>query len=222
MAKSTKGRHWAGVVYPESLPPDWKQTLEGKGLMLAISPLHDKDIDPDGNPKKPHYHIIMSYEGPTTYNVVKGIMDELHQPAPQKLESVRGYYRYLTHKDNPEKAQYDENDIVTVGGFDIMDFVEMKKSEIVRLKKKLQHDILELGFTEYCDFMDYVMFNGTMEEYDVASSHTLFFTNYMKGKKWKIREEAYRVGQSRDSTLTDPNGVGRAALDGPDDKAADD
>ena len=68
--------------------------------------MHDRDTNPTGEPKKPHYHVIVSYEGPTTYSNVEKLTARLNQPIPQPLEQVRGYYRYLTHEDNPEKAQY--------------------------------------------------------------------------------------------------------------------
>ena len=69
--KYQKSRIWASVGYPESLPVDWKEKLIETGLQIAISPLHDKDVDPTGESKKPHYHIIFNYEGPTTYEHMK-------------------------------------------------------------------------------------------------------------------------------------------------------
>ena len=79
------------------------RTAQKTGLQCAISPLHDKDMNPDNTPKKPHYHVILTYSGPTSYNVVKALTDGFNQPIPQALEQVRGYYRYLTHKDNQRK-----------------------------------------------------------------------------------------------------------------------
>ena len=116
-----KKRNWGAVVYPESAPQDWKEILKLKGISFAVSPLHDKDINPTGDPKKPHYHIIMSFSGPTTDKTVNDIMKELNQPIAIPLESVRGYYRYFTHKDNPEKYQYNSTDIELFNGFDVTD-----------------------------------------------------------------------------------------------------
>ena len=75
---------------------------------FAISPLHDKDLNATGEPKKAHWHVIVVYGSPTTESNVKSLTERLNAPKPIPLEQVRGYYRYLTHKDNPEKAQYDE------------------------------------------------------------------------------------------------------------------
>ena len=102
-----KKRNWGFVLYPESAPIDWIDNLKIKGITFAVSPLHDKDVNPTGESKKEHYHVILCFGSPTTFNNVKAITDELNQPIPIPLESVRGYYRYFTHKDNPEKYQYE-------------------------------------------------------------------------------------------------------------------
>ena len=122
---AVKKRNWTFVLYPESAPEDWREQLQKTGLLCAISPLHDRDVNPDGEVKKAHYHVILCYSGPTSYDVVKRLTDSLSQPIPQPLEQVRGMYRYFTHKDNPDKAQYCDDDISTINGFDIRDFVEL-------------------------------------------------------------------------------------------------
>lgn len=183
--KNSKKRNWAFVLYPESAPKDWKEQLQQTGLQCAISPLHDKDINPTGEPKKPHYHIILCYSGPTSFNVVQGLTEQLNQPIPQALEQIKGYYRYLTHKDNPEKYQYNEEDITTINGFNILDFVEVSKSESLEIKMKLQKLIRETNITEYSDLLDYVQDYCNSTEYDVASNNTLFFNSYIKSRRFK-------------------------------------
>ena len=185
-SKEVKKRNWAFVAYPESLPTDWKEQLQATGLQVAISPLHDRDVDPTGELKKPHYHVILCYAGPTSYNVVKGLTDSLNCPIPQPLEQVRGYYRYFTHMDNPEKYQYSPDTIETINGFSIMDFVELTKSEVLTVKRKLQSLIREKNILEYSDFMDYLQDSENMEqEYDVASNNTYFFEKYISSRRNK-------------------------------------
>lgn len=183
MSKNVKKRNWAFVLYPESAPADWREQLQLSGLMGAISPLHDKDINPTGEPKKAHYHVILTYSGPTSYNVVKALTDSLNQPIPQALEQVRGYYRYLTHKDNPEKAQYDEREIKTINGFNIADFSELTRSEITQIKKSLQLLIRQCGITEYAELMDYLQDEKMNVEYEVASNNTYFFDKYIASRR---------------------------------------
>ena len=188
--KNVKKRNWAFVLYPESAPADWRELLQKTGLPCAISPLHDKDVNATGEPKKPHYHVMVFYQGPTSYNVVKRLTDGLNQPTPQVVEQVRGYYRYLTHMDNPEKAQYSAAEIQTLNGFDIMDFVEMSKSEVTKVLRALVDYIRENDLLEYADLMDMTTCEGVPPEwFDVASSHTLFFTGYLKSRRFRVERK---------------------------------
>lgn len=176
------------VLYPESAPEDWRQKLAETGLQCAISPLHDKDVNPDGEPKKAHYHVILCYSGPTSFNVVKGLTDSLNQPIPQALEQIRGYYRYLTHKDNPEKYQYKDSDVTSINGFDIADYVELTRSEVSKITKIIQDLIIEKDIYEYSDLMDLLAYTEGEDaavQYEVARSNTLFFNAYIKSRKYK-------------------------------------
>jgi len=182
-----KKRNWGLICYPESLPTDWEKLLQDTGLQCAISPLHDKDLEPTGEVKKAHYHVILTYSGPTSFNCVNKICESLNCPIPKPLEQIRGYYRYFTHKDNPEKYQYDEKEIKTINGFNITDFVELTKSEVANIKKKLQRLILEMAFTEYSDFMDYLLEDDIVDNYDVACNNTYFFDRYISSKRHKAK-----------------------------------
>lgn len=202
MSKNIKKRNWAFIAYPTKeqlenigseydgsdgygqLPDDWREKLQLSGVMAVISPLHDKDINPTGQVKKPHYHVILVYGSPTTYNNVKAFTDSLNSPIPQPLEQVRGYYRYLTHKDNPEKYQYSEVDIMPINGFNIADFVEITKSEVNQIKFELLNLIREKCLCEYKEFMDYIQDNMDKTYFDIASSHTIFFNTYLKSARY--------------------------------------
>lgn len=191
--KNVKKRNWAFVLYPESAPADWREQLQKTGLPCAISPLHDRDVNATGEQKKPHYHVMVFYQGPTSYNVVKRLTDGLNQPIPQVVEQVRGYYRYLTHMDNPEKAQYSPSEIRTLNGFDIGDFVDMTKSEVTKVLRALMDYIRDNDLMEYADLMDMTMCEGIPPEwFDVAASHTLFFTGYLKSRRFRVERSERR------------------------------
>lgn len=51
--KNVKKRNWVMVAYPDSLPENWLDILVQTGLPCAISPLHDRDTEATGEPKKP-------------------------------------------------------------------------------------------------------------------------------------------------------------------------
>ena len=93
---NTKNRHWTFIVYPDSVVSNWIEILIETGLPFAISPLHDKDLNADGTPKKPHYHVVITYDGPTTYkSVYENICQLIGSTIPKRVLSLRGIYRYF-------------------------------------------------------------------------------------------------------------------------------
>lgn len=190
--ETIKKRNWTFVLYPESAPSDWKEQLRQSGLLCAVSPLHDRDTNPTGEPKKPHHHIILVYAGPTTYNAVAKFTSRLNSTIPQDLESVRGLYRYFTHKDNPEKAQYEERDILCLNGFNIGDLVELTKSEVNEIKFRILQIIRDADLNEYCDLINFLIDNGMLTECDVACNNTFFFNAYVASRRHSTSRVADR------------------------------
>jgi len=178
--RNIKKRYWAMVLYPESAPSDWRDKLRETGIQCAISPLHDKDINPDNTPKKAHYHIILCYEGPTTYKNVCSLTDSLNQPIPQPLEQLRGYYRYLIHKDNPEKYQYDESMITTINGFDISNYLDLTSTQVIAILKQITQFIDDNNITEYCELIKIFRENEFYSQFlDIAINKTFFLNSYI-------------------------------------------
>lgn len=177
---NVKKRHWTCVLYPESAPADWVDILQQTGLSFAVSPLHDKDVNADGEHKKEHYHVILVYPGPTTFsNVCSLVVETLRQPFPQPLDSVKGYYRYFTHKDNPEKYQYDDSDVRCFNGFNIADFSELTMREKSEIRKEITKLIREHHITEYASLINYLIDNDMNIEFDIASTSTMYFRDYI-------------------------------------------
>ena len=184
ISKNIKKRYWAFILYPESAPTNWREQLQDTGLQIAISPLHDKDLNADNTPKKAHYHIILCYEGPTTYNNVLYLTSSLNQPIPQPLDSIRGYYRYFVHKDNAEKYQYNEFDISTLNGFDIKDYLELTSNQVVACIKEITHIIDDNNIFEFADLITLLRDNDTMKELmDVATNKHCFLNTYITSKR---------------------------------------
>lgn len=188
--KIIKKRYWAFVAYPESLPDDWLEKLQIQGIAMAISPLHDKDLDPTGELKKPHYHIILVYNGPTTYNNVLELTVSVNGTIPIYLESVRGMYRYLTHRDNPDKHQYDDTEIKKLNGFDYD--VYISTSEILEIKKEILNLIDDMKIIEYAALINYCRKNRT-DYLEVVCNNTIFWNTYLTSKRHASEEFTKRL-----------------------------
>lgn len=195
-----KGRYWTFVAYPESLEVNLVEFLTNLGLIFAISPLHDKDkelclteedfnkpnlIEEGGQMyyyKKPHYHVILQFPGPTTFKCIKTeITDVLGQPIPKKVLTLRGAYRYLTHLDNPEKAQYSQKDIVKSEIFEL----PLTNTEVTTLKMFIIDEIEKLKIRSYLDLLNYYKMIGDFDRFDIVASNTFFFTSVFNSIKDK-------------------------------------
>lgn len=186
-----KSKFWAAEVYPDSAPEDWREIIQISGLVSAVSPIHDKDINANGTPKKPHYHIILCWPGPTTLNNArKFVMGKLKGPTPFELKSIRGMYNYFTHRDNPEKAQYDEKDILHINNFCLSDFVELTRREVDNTLKRIIKIINDVEITEYYGLMCFLDDNQLNDEWDVAKNNTFFLNTYITSKRNALKQEA--------------------------------
>ena len=186
--KRVTGRSWAFVIYPDSLPENWQEIITETGLPMAISPLHDKDINPDGEEKKPHYHVICYYENATTLNNVKtNVCDKLNGTIPIKLESMRGMYRYHIHLDNPEKYQYDDRDRQFFNGFDIDLCNKLTRTETIKIISEIQSFIRDNEIYEYSDLLDCLSDNDLIVLKEVAYLNTVVIKAYIDSRRNKLK-----------------------------------
>lgn len=184
MSVNSKERYWTFVVYPESVVEDWKEQLQQLGLQCAISPLHDKDINPTGELKKAHYHVLVCFNGPTTYNKVLSITESLKGTIPQRVLSCKGIIRYFTHEDNPEKYHYNSEDITVINGLDLKSFNDLTSTQVLHIKKEIIKTINVNKINNYFTLVNLYAYDTSMNDFfQVVSSNTIFFTNYIKSRK---------------------------------------
>jgi len=115
---ASKTRNYTTIVYPESAPGDWLETLEGWHVKAVVSPLHDRDVKKDGSPKKPHFHVLFMWPGPKTFDNARKYCLAIGGVGCEAVEDVGDLARYLCHEGHPEKAQYSRDDVKVFGGVD--------------------------------------------------------------------------------------------------------
>lgn len=148
-------KNWNYIVYPDSAPNNWVELLNDMHLKWIKSPLHDKDVNPTGEPKKSHYHITIMFDAAKTYDQAKEISTMLNTVKPEKCNSVEGSVRYMIHLDNPEKYQYNRNDIVGFGNVEVSKYFELSTNQKYALIDEMFDFIAEYGVTEYIDIRYY-------------------------------------------------------------------
>lgn len=157
MAKDDRTRNWTFIIYPESALTNWRDILDNEHIQWVESPLHDKDLNADGEPKKSHWHILVMFQGNKSFEQVKKLTEKLKATIPQKCASAKGLIRYMAHLDNPEKTKYDSGKIIGHGGVDIAEYLRPTSATRYLLIKEMISYIKENDVNEFEDFVNYAM-----------------------------------------------------------------
>lgn len=142
-------------MYPDSAPENWRSVLSEHQMNIIVGPLHDKDInETTGEAKKPHWHVIVIFDNTKTIKFAEEISNSVNGTNCKAVKSLNGAIRYLTHIDNPEKAQYSRSDIVNIGCHDIDEAFQNSVDKYIAIKDMITF-IKDNNVTEYIDFMEY-------------------------------------------------------------------
>lgn len=181
--KDDRQRAYAGVIYPESARSDWMERLDATHTQALVSPLHDKDTNPDGSLKKSHYHWLQFFEGKKSREQLiamwKNIAGEDISQHFEEVGSKVGYARYLTHMDNPEKAQYDPAEVRSFGGIDYKALIETTRDK-KKMYQAMGRYIIEHGITSLAHFSA-ICLESNLEWYDAMTiGRSYYFDQLIK------------------------------------------
>ena len=189
--KDTRGRNFATIVYPDSAPENWQQIIADELIPCFISPLHDKDVNestsehPEGEPKKAHYHVLFMFQGKKSKSQVQTIVDKFGGVGLASINSIRGHARYLCHLDNPEKAQYNKEDVVSLAGADYISIIGLATDKYNAIGEMI--DFCEMvNCYSYRELLIYAMNNRTDWYRILCDSGTFVMREYLKSRHWEF------------------------------------
>lgn len=107
---SFRDRKFEFVLYPDD--ETHVKALEIiKQSFQYVYVLHDRDLNADGDLKKPHWHVLIKgFNSPVWSSSIceqLGIVEN----CVEKVRNFQSALRYLIHKDDTDKAQYSVDDI---------------------------------------------------------------------------------------------------------------
>lgn len=187
MAEKSNGkgrtRNFATVVYPDSAPDHWMDILNEFHVPAFISPLHYSDVNPDGEMKKPHWHVLIMFDGVKTDEQAKEIFDSINGVGLERVSTLRGYARYLTHMDNPEKFQYDKNDVKQFAGADYIEIIGLSSDKYVAIGEMLdwcqEHKVIS-----YSELLMFSRLHRSDWFRVLCDSGTMVMKEFLKSKAW--------------------------------------
>lgn len=188
MAKETRTRNWSIIVYPESAPDNWRQIIDESHIEWVESPLHEFDVNPTGEVKKPHYHVLLLFGGVKSYDQVCEFIKPLNGPIPQRCHNAKAMVRYFAHLDNPDKFQYSVSDIIPHGGVDISELLKPSTSERYSMIKEMCEFVGANNITDFYQLMDYAMDNQFDTWWPLLCDSSAYIVNqYIKSNRLRIQ-----------------------------------
>lgn len=188
-------RNWALVFYPEDLPEDWKTQVDSLMVKWIEGPLHDQDLNADGTPKKPHVHTLFMFENVKNEKQVMDLFRELFGesdtgsvhgvPKPQQVSDRGAVVRYMAHLDNPDKAQYDPNDIVGHNGADPAELLRYSATETRLMIIAMEEFIEQNQITELTDFAAAIRYDHPEWHDILATKMTMYFNAFIRSMRHK-------------------------------------
>lgn len=198
MADKTK--YWVGILYPENMIKNWKDEL-GDLLQLPYAYcVHDKDLDNDGDDRKVHVHLILTFPNTTTYNHAYKVFSKLNENsrvAVNKIEmiiNIRHMYDYLIHDTDDcrkkGKHLYNIKERVTGNNFDIGSYEQLSMAEKNKMLQELCNLIVQEKFTNFIDFYMHVLSNYDDIYFDIIKGYSGFLERLTKGNYQKEQVRA--------------------------------
>ncbi len=200
---SDRRYNWNLVCYPDDLPEDWLDVLKSVTPGFC-SPAHDRDFNADGERKKVHNHVTLCFSCKVSkkqlVELLKGLFGSINDSirgvaTPQPCMNVTGSVRYMTHVDNPEKAQYERESIVCWGGKSL-DAVWGNDNEITRdYLIGLEQLIETRGIVELSDLSRILRDEEKWELYDTLTRRCTVYINAFLASR-RHRAERVEDGQN--------------------------
>lgn len=181
-------RNFATVVYPESAPENWQDILIQQFVPAFVSPLHDKDINPGGEVKKAHYHVMLMFDGVKTLEQAQSIFSLIGGVGCEVVQSVRGYARYLCHLDNPEKAQYSQDDVRMMCGADFASVIGLATDKYKALGE-MQDFCEQYNVVSFYLLSKYARTHRTDWYRILCDCGSVYMREYLKSKQWSLALE---------------------------------
>ena len=189
--ENKRTKTWATIVYSESAPPNWIEILKEQHIPAFVSPKHDKDLTDDGTLKKEHYHVMLLFEGLKSVEQAKEVFEKIGGVGVELVNCTRAYARYLCHLDNPDKVQYDANEVISIAGADYTEMLNTSPNTYTIIA-----EIIEYCQQNDIDSYAYIRLYSKNKRSDwfkvLCYSGTLLIVQFLKSKHWEEhRDDKY-------------------------------
>lgn len=183
--KDIFGTWWASVIYPESGDITKLIDLDTNKWFnpMWISPLHDLDVNEDGEAKKPHFHVVFKTNNTVSREyVLKTYVATFGGVGAEKVHNPKGMLRYLCHLDNPDKPKYNVESVTNVYTQGFGDYEDM--IQCTTDKTAIAAYVLDLlshsGCFSFAELVYFLRKNHYIDELNYCMGHSYAVCQILK------------------------------------------
>lgn len=192
MSDSLKSKYWVGILWVNSMIPDWRDRLDLVLQMPYVYCLHDKDLNYHGDLKAPHVHLMVAYANTTTERHIISIFNELSAAGQQccnkvfRVKGVRYMYDYLIHDTasakKQAKFQYDASERIEGLGWDTSLFDQLQQTDKLACICEISNLIKSANIQTYVDLDEHVLQSFDLSYYEILISYSSHFYRLVQGQ----------------------------------------
>lgn len=148
----------------------------GSAVALDIPNEGLKELPELLSQKKAHTHVLLHYSAAClAENALESLKGYLDVSYVEPVGSPSAYYRYLDHRDCPDKAQYDSSEIIHIG--DVSSALGDTATDSWEISRQLMEYICSLPTPErtFRGVVDYMCSQGRWEEVKELRAHPYYY-----------------------------------------------
>lgn len=174
------------LIYEESAKPNWEQILRDYHIPCMYI-RHDRD------PKKIHWHVILCFEGKKSLKQLQEIVDNIGAANGhfEVVNSIRAMARYLIHLDDPDKFQYDIEEVKSIA-IDYNNIVGLP-SDKYRTIREMMAFCEEEHILSFYELTNYASIHKEAWFKCLCDNGAYIMDKFLKSKQWTW-EQAMRNG----------------------------
>lgn len=140
------------------------------------------DVPQPDQRKKAHRHVYFELDYSAEIKTWLNLLAPLHVVYVEPIKSKRAYLRYLCHLDNPEKARYGVEDVISLGGVDISCVYEKTQRDADNLELRILDTITRHKVTQLTKLQRVLLEDERdIEAYREVKAHFGYWRVYMSG-----------------------------------------
>lgn len=188
-------RYWKCIIYPDSCGGGWNtdvdyeglvDRLEEVGVQMFLSPIHNRDLTPDGEFKKSHIHVLIYVPGKKPYKRMLELMEPFGVKYLMQVEDHERDERYWFHlgcRNKVAKPEYPLEAGIALNNYNPTGLQSIKEGSDIRLFYRLIED---KGMIYFCDLGNEVLSNYP-EKIHALNRFASFFDRYLQSRERIVR-----------------------------------